>query len=88
MLEAIPVTEARQKFLPLLSRVESEAYRFMVTRHGKPVAVIMDYTEYSRLTETLKLLEDRQLSQRLSQGLDQAKGRIMLEVNSTRSRRE
>ena len=86
MLEAISITEARQKFLPLLSRIESEPYRFMVTKHGKPVAVVMDYAEYSRMLETLKLLEDRQWSQRLDQGLNQARGGVMLEVNSARGK--
>ena len=88
MLEAIPVTEARQNFLPLLSRIGSESYRFMVTRHGKPMAVVISYDEYSRITETLKLLEDQQWFQRLNQGLDQAKGRVMLEANSARDKRE
>jgi prevent-host-death family protein len=88
MLEAIAITEARQKFLPLLSKIENEPYRFMVTKHGKPIAVVMDYTEYSRMLETLKLLEDHQWSQRLDQGLNQARGRVMLEVNSERCKRE
>ena len=88
MLEAISITEARQNFLPLLSKVESEPYRFMVTKHGKPVAVVLDYAEYSRMVETLKLLEDRQWSQRLDQGLNQARGGVMLEVGNTRGRRE
>ena len=88
MIEAISITEARQNFLPLLSKVESEPYRFMVTRHGKPVAVVMNYAEYSRMLETLKLLENRQWSQNVDQGLNQARGGVMLEVNSARGNRE
>jgi antitoxin YefM len=87
MLEAISITEARQRFLPLLSKIESEPYRFMVTKHGKPIAVVLDYAEYSRMLETLKMLEDHPWSQRVGQGLNQARGRVMLEVNSPRSRR-
>ncbi|GEM_PF-1834259 len=84
MLEAISITEAREKFLPLLSKIESEPYRFMVTKHGKPVAVVMDYAEYSRMVETLKLLEDRQWAHRVDQGLNQARGGVMLEVNGAK----
>lgn len=84
MLEAISITEAREKFFPLLSKIETELYRFMVTKHGKPVAVVMEYAEYSRMVETLKLLEDRQWSQRLDQGLNQARDGVMLEVNAAR----
>jgi prevent-host-death family protein len=87
MLEAISITEARQKFLPLLSKIKSEPYRFMVTKHGKPIAVVMDYAEYSSMVETLKLMEDRQWSQRLDQGLNQARDGVLLEINSARSKR-
>ena len=73
MLETIPVTEARQKFLPLLDRIETGTFRFSLTRHGKPVAVILSYEDYQRMTETLKLMETRSFSQRLTRGLEQAK---------------
>jgi prevent-host-death family protein len=73
MLEAIPATEARQKFLPLLDRVEANTYRFSVTRHGRPVAVVLSYQDYQRMNETLKLMENRAFSQRLDQGLAEAR---------------
>jgi antitoxin YefM len=72
MLEAIPITEARQKLLPLLNRVESGAFRFSVTRHGHPVAVVLSYEDYQRMSETLKLMENRTFSRRLSQGISEA----------------
>jgi prevent-host-death family protein len=86
MLEAISVTEARQNFLPLLSKIESEPYRFMVTRHGKPVAVVLNYAEYSRMVETLKIMENSRWSQRLDVGLNQADSGVLLEASAVRSR--
>ncbi len=78
MLEAVAVTEARQKLLPLLDRVEEGAYRFVITRHNRPVAVVMSYEDYNRMTETLKFMENRSWSQRVDQGLDQARhGRLV-----------
>jgi len=78
MLEAIAVTGARQKLLPLLDRVEEGAYRFVITRHNKPVAVVMSYEDYNRMTETLKFMENRSWSERVDQGLDQARqGRLV-----------
>ena len=41
----------------------------MVTKHGKPVAVVLSYEEYSRMVETLKLIEDKKLTQEIKQGL-------------------
>jgi len=69
MLEAISITEARKNFLPLIDRVDGQLYRFMVTRHGNPVAVVISYEEYSRMAETLKLIEDRKLIREINQGL-------------------
>lgn len=71
MLEGISVTEARKSFLPLIEKVDSERYRFMVTKHGKPVAVVMNYEEYSRMVETLKLIEDKQLTREIKKGLEE-----------------
>ena len=68
MLEAISITKARKEFLPLIDRVEDELYRFMLTKHGKPVAVVISYEEYSRMVETLRLIEDRELAREIKQG--------------------
>jgi antitoxin YefM len=78
MLEAISITQARTKFLPLIDRVDGELYRFMITRHGKPVAVVISYEEYSRMAETLKLIEDRGLAREVERGLAEAgKGNLV-----------
>ena len=72
MLEAFSVTSTRKTFLPLIERVENESYRFMVTKHGKPVAVILSYEEYSLMVETLHLIEDRGLVREIQEGSAEA----------------
>ncbi len=72
MLEAISITEARKGLLHLIDWADGEPYRFMVTRHGKPVAVVISYEEYSRMVETLKLIEDRELAREIRQGSAEA----------------
>ena len=84
MLEAVPVTEARQNFLPLLDRVETGTYRFSVTRHGRPVAVVLSYEDYQRMSETLKLMENRAFSGRLSQGLDEARRGELVDIGEAK----
>jgi prevent-host-death family protein len=80
MLEAFSVTETRNTFLPLINRVEGELYRFMVTKHGKPVAVVLSYEEYSRMVETLRLIEDRELTRDIKQGTAEMKQADMIEL--------
>ena len=72
MLEAIPITQARKNFLPSIERVANELYEFVVTKHGKPVAVVLSYAEYSRMVETLKIFEDKKLTREIKEGLRQA----------------
>ncbi|MBN2187732.1 MAG: type II toxin-antitoxin system Phd/YefM family antitoxin [Dehalococcoidia bacterium] len=72
MLEVIPITQARKNFLPSIERVANELYEFVVTKHGKPVAVILSYSEYSRMVETLKTFEDKKLTREVKEGLRQA----------------
>jgi prevent-host-death family protein len=72
LLEAISITEARKDFLPLIDRVGGELYRFMITKHGKPVAVVVSYEEYSRMVETLKLIEDKGLAREVERGSAEA----------------
>jgi antitoxin YefM len=86
MLEAIPITEARQKLLPLLSKIEEGAYRFMVTRHGKPLAVVINYEDYNRMTETLKLIENRSWAQRIDAGLVEAREGRLIDINKGKVR--
>jgi prevent-host-death family protein len=74
------VTETRNTFLPLINRVEGELYRFMVTKHGKPVAVVLSYEEYSRMVETLRLIEDRELTRDIKQGTAEMKQADMIEL--------
>ena len=73
VLEAIPATEARHNLLPLLDRIERGAYSFSITRHGRPIAVVLSHEDYQRMSETLKLMESRLFSQRLNQGLSEAR---------------
>ena len=68
MLEAISVTEARKRFLSLMVKVDGGLYGFIVTKHGRPVAVIISYYEYSQIVETLKLSRVERLITEVRQG--------------------
>ena len=83
MLEAISVTEARKNFLPLIERVDGELYRFMMTKHGRPVAVVISYEEYSRMVETLRLIEDRELAREIKQGSAEAEQGNLISLTDT-----
>lgn len=72
MLRAISATEARNTFLPLLDKV-SNGERYMVTRHGQPIVVVLSYEEYSRIEATLRLIENRKIASDIASGFEDEK---------------
>lgn len=62
MLEAIPVTQARRDFLPSIERVANKLHKFMVTKRGKPMTVVLSYQEYTKMVETLRLFEEERVA--------------------------
>lgn len=58
MSEAVPFTEVKAHLSELVDRVWREHDRVVVTRNGRPVAVLISPDELEGLEETLDLLSD------------------------------
>ena len=58
MSKTMPISEVKTRFPELVSRVEEREDEIVVTRNGKPAAVLVNYNEYERLKETLDILSD------------------------------
>jgi antitoxin YefM len=74
MSETIPFTEVKAHLSELVDRVAREHDRVVVTRNGRPVAVLISPDELAGLEETLDLLsdDDARASLRRSQAEDEA----------------
>jgi prevent-host-death family protein len=55
----LTASEARQKFLRLLDDVK-DGERVVITRRGKPAAVVMDFERHQLLSELARLWQDPQ----------------------------
>ena len=55
----LTATEARQQLLRMLDEVR-EGERVVITRRGKPAAVLMDFERHQLLTELARLWQDPQ----------------------------
>jgi PHD/YefM family antitoxin component YafN of YafNO toxin-antitoxin module len=78
MTETLSIMEARAKLTSLPAEFErnpkSEAVT--VTRRGKPVLVVMPWSLYDSLMETLEILSDEKLMKALRKSIQEArKGR-------------
>lgn len=61
MAETIPFTEAKAHLSDLVDRVLREHERFLLTRNGRPAAVLLSPDDLESLEETVDILQDRAL---------------------------
>ncbi|MFA5271019.1 MAG: type II toxin-antitoxin system Phd/YefM family antitoxin [Candidatus Omnitrophota bacterium] len=59
--KTLPLTELKPKLSKVISRVTKYFDRYIITRHGKRVAVILSKKDYDGLLETLDIVSDIKL---------------------------
>lgn len=57
-MNTAPLTEVRDKLREIVDDVSTTGNEYVITRHGRNVAVILGYDEYEALVETLNILGD------------------------------
>jgi antitoxin YefM len=68
MTETLPLSVVKARLSELVDRVESEDDRIIVTRNGRPAAVLVSADDLESLEETLAVLSDRELMRRIREG--------------------
>ncbi len=58
MTKTLPISEVKTRLPELVSGVEQREDEIVVTRKGKPAAVLVNFAEYERLKESLDVLSD------------------------------
>lgn len=77
MARIVPFTEARAKLTELLDDVEARHEHLVITRKGRPAAVVVSSEEWEALEETLEILSDPEAMEALRQSdEDVAAGRV------------
>ena len=69
MIKTIPVSEARQSLPGLIARMRKLMERVIITRKGKPEAVLMGFEEYESWIETLELMSRPETMKGIREGL-------------------
>jgi prevent-host-death family protein len=62
----LPISEVKTRLPELVTGVEEREEEIVVTRKGKPVAVVVNYSEYERLKETLEVLADPEMMRQIA----------------------
>lgn len=72
-----PLTEVRDRLSEIVDDVASHGTEWTITRHGRPVAVLVGADEYESLIETLNILSDADTMESLAEAeADVAAGRV------------
>ncbi len=68
MSETLPLAFVKAHLSALVDRVEGEHDRVVVTRNGRPAAVLISPDDLESLEETLAILSDPELVRRIRKG--------------------
>ncbi len=67
--EIITVSEARKNFLKLVKELEAIQNHYIITRGGRPSAVLINFDEYFTLMATFDILSDKEVMMGVVKGL-------------------
>ena len=65
MAKTLPISEVKARLPELVTGVLEREEEVVVTKRGKPAAVLVNYSEYERLRETIDVLSDSGLMQQI-----------------------
>ncbi len=65
MARTLPISEVKARLPELVTGVQDREEEIVVTRKGKPAAVLVNYEEYERLKEIIDVLSDADLMEQI-----------------------
>jgi prevent-host-death family protein len=68
MTETLPLSSVKAHLSEIVDRVEDQQDRVVVTRNGRPAAVLMSHGDLESLEETLAILSDPELMEQVREG--------------------
>jgi prevent-host-death family protein len=77
-MKVLPLSEVKMKLSQLVAEVSSLDEEIMITRNGKPVAIIVSPDEFDSWKETLAIRADTELMAEIRRGLDDIRNKRQL----------
>ena len=87
MTETLPLAEVKARLSEIVERVLREQERVVVTRNGRPAAVLVSPEDLESLEETLAVLSDTGLMQQIREGSRAADQGEVVSLAELRKRR-
>jgi antitoxin YefM len=72
-MKTLPLAEAKAQLSRLVDRVEKTDEEVLITRNGRPVAILVSPDEYESWKETRAIQSDKELMKEIRRGLRELK---------------
>lgn len=82
-MTVLTITEAKAHFLEIIRNSNKRLERFLITKQGKPAAVLMNADEFEGWLETLEIMSDKKALKEIRQAkreIEQGKSKSFKEV--------
>jgi antitoxin YefM len=73
MYHHITLKDLRPQLPKVIEGVDDRFERFIISKHGEPVAILLSLDDYESLIETLNELEDKENLKNIRRGMKEAK---------------
>lgn len=77
-MKTLSLSEAKMKLSELVDKVQRMDEEVVITRNGRPAAVLISPDELESLRETLQIKADREFMREIQTGLKALKGKTRL----------
>ncbi len=88
MAKIIPFTQARSNLTEILDELEDHHEHVLITRNGRPSAVLLSADEFEALEETLEILQDDELMEALQRSATEAEEEDLVSLEALRNARK
>lgn len=78
MVNTITLKELRPELPEVIKNIDTKLDRYIITKRGKPVVMMMNIDDYESILETIEILSDKQAVKRIKQSKEEiAKGKTV-----------
>jgi len=88
MVNTITLKELRPELPLVIKDIDTKLDRYIVTKRGKPVAIMMSPDDYEGLLETIEILSDRDTARRIKKAKQEIKKNKIVSLEALRRRIE
>jgi antitoxin YefM len=84
--EFMPLAEVKSRLSEVVDEIERESSHTIITKHGRPAAVVISVEEYESMVETLEILSDPSLVEDIFRSKLEESQAVVLSADQLRER--